>query len=171
DGTDLLGLAGTAPVISVVGYTLGGGLSWFSREHGLASGAVRSVDLVTAGGERARVTAETDPELFWALRGFGGEFGVVTSMEFAIPPSPGVAGARLLFPADAAPRVLAEVAAVADSAPRALSVSANLLHLPDIPALDADRRGKSFIAVSATHLGTTDECARLLAGVEGAGTP
>src|SRR5699024_9127392 len=75
DGTDLLGLAGTAPVISVVGYTLGGGLSWFSREHGLASGEVRSVDLVTADGERARVTAETDPELFWALREFGGECG------------------------------------------------------------------------------------------------
>lgn len=171
DGTGLLALSGTAPMISVAGYTLGGGLSWFSREYGVASGAVRSADLVTAEGEHETVTATSDPELFWALRGFGGEFGIVTSMEFALYPSPGVIGARTLFPADDAPAVLAAFAEMTAKAPRGFSAAATILHLPDIPVFPEERRGRSFVAVIATHLGTLDECRDHMSGVLAAGTP
>lgn len=171
DGTDLLGLGGTAPHISVVGYTLGGGLSWFGRKYGLASSAVRSVDLVTTTGEVATVTAESDPELFWALRGFGGEFGIVTSMEFDLFPSPGVIGVRLLFPGSDAHPVLEAFASLTATAPAELSATATLLHLPDAPFLPEDRRGRSFVAVNAAHLGTLDECSALFSDVLAAGSP
>ena len=171
DGTGLLGLGGTAPHISVVGYTLGGGLSWFGRRHGLASSAVRAVDLVTASGEHTTVTAASDPELFWALRGFGGEFGIVTAMEFDLFDSPGTIGVRLLFPAGDSHAVLEAFAALTATAPPELSATVTLLHLPDAPFLPEDRRGRSFVAVNAVHLGTLDECTALLSGTLAAGTP
>lgn len=171
DSTGLLGLGGTAPMISVVGYTLGGGLSWFARRYGLASGAVRSVDLVTADGEQTTVTATSDPELFWALRGFGGEFGIVTSMEFELFPSPGVAGARLLFPGSDTRTVLEAFASLTATAPPELSATVTLLHLPDVPFIPEDRRGRSFVAINAAHLGTPDECVELLSGIVAAGDP
>ena len=171
DGTGLLGLGGTAPHISVVGYTLGGGLSWFGRRHGLASSAVRSVDLVTASGDLETVSAQSNPDLFWALRGFGGEFGIVTSMEFDLFPSPGVIGVRMLFPASDARAVLEAYAALTAVAPPELSAAATLLHLPDAPFLPEDRRGRSFVAINAAHLGTLDECNELFSDLLAAGTP
>ncbi|MCB0866936.1 MAG: FAD-binding protein, partial [Solirubrobacterales bacterium] len=78
----LAALAGTSHDVGVVGYTLGGGASWLARKHGLASERVSAVELVTAGGRERRVTAESDPDMFWALRGGGGNFVVVTAMEF-----------------------------------------------------------------------------------------
>ncbi|UYM07497.1 FAD-binding oxidoreductase [Solicola gregarius] len=169
DDTGLLGLGGTAPMISVVGYTLGGGLSWFGRRYGLASAAVRSVDLVTADGDQVTVTEESDPELFWALRGYGGEFGVVTSMEFDLFPSPGVVGARLMFPAGDTRAVLDAFSKLTAAAPPELSVAATILHLPDAPFIPEDRRGRSFVAINAAHLGTLDECRTLLSGIVAAG--
>ena len=171
DGTGLLGLGGSAPHISVVGYTLGGGLSWFGRKYGLASSGVRSVELVTATGDLTTVTAKSDPDLFWALRGYGGEFGIVTSMEFDLYPSPGVVGVRLLFPSADSRPVLEAFATLTASAPPELSASVTLLHLPDLPFIPEARRGQSFVAVNAAYLGTLDECNALLAGVVAAGSP
>lgn len=171
DGTGLLALSGTAPEISVVGYTLGGGLSWFSRQHGPASGSVRSVDLVTAAGEHATVTATSDPELFWALRGCGGEFGIVTAMEFELYPSPGVVGARMLFPIDDAEPVLRAFSALTEVAPRGLSATAGVLHLPDLPMLPETRRGKSFATFNATFLGSLTDAQAVFADVAAAGSP
>ena len=81
----LAGLAGTARDVGVVGYTIGGGLSWFVRSHGLAVNQVVAVELVTADGKLRRVDATHDPELFWAIRGGGGRFGVVTPGVPAVP--------------------------------------------------------------------------------------
>ena len=100
----LTGLAGSSPVVSVVGYTLGGGLSWFSRKYGWASEGVRAFDIVDADGVQARVTAESDAELFWALRGGGGDFALVTAIEFDLYPAPGLYGGRVLWPALPRPR-------------------------------------------------------------------
>lgn len=133
DGSGLVALGGTAPHISVVGYSLGGGLSWFGRKYGLASSAVRSVDLVRADGELTTVTSESDADLFWALRGFGGEFGVVTSMEFDLSDSPGVIGVRMLFPGNDARPVLEAFSALTAVAPVELTATASLLNLPDAP--------------------------------------
>lgn len=94
----LTGLSGSAPGVSVTGYTLGGGVGWFSRKYGFASDSVRAIDIVDADGEPGRVTAESDPELFWALRGGGGDFAVVTALELELYPAPVLYGGRVIWP-------------------------------------------------------------------------
>jgi FAD/FMN-containing dehydrogenase len=78
-------LSGSSPTVGVTGYTLGGGMGWLARKHGFAADSVVSADIVTADGTLRTVTAERHPELFWAIRGGGGGFGVVTSLELTTP--------------------------------------------------------------------------------------
>ena len=82
----LFPLSGSSPDVGVVGYTLGGGLSWLARKHGLAANHVTAIELVTPAGELVRATADEHADLFWALRGGGGNFGVVTALEFRLFP-------------------------------------------------------------------------------------
>src|SRR6185437_4468925 len=79
-------LAGSSPDVGVVGYTLGGGLSWFGRKYGLAASHVHAIELVTADGQLVRVDHEHEPDLFWALRGGGSSFGIVTALELQLIP-------------------------------------------------------------------------------------
>ena len=83
----LSALHGSSPDVGVVGYSLGGGIGWQVRLHGLAANSVTAAELVTADGERIRVDSDNEPELFWALRGGGGNFGIVTALEFELYPS------------------------------------------------------------------------------------
>jgi FAD/FMN-containing dehydrogenase len=105
----LAALHGSTPDVSVVGYSLGGGLGWYGRKLGLAANSVVAVELVTADGRLRRVDQEHEPELFWALRGGGGSFGVVTSIEFRLYPLCARVCGRVLLPLGAlggsAPRV------------------------------------------------------------------
>ncbi|MBV8953533.1 MAG: FAD-binding oxidoreductase, partial [Solirubrobacterales bacterium] len=82
----LAALAGSSPDVGVIGYTLGGGVSFLGRRYGLASNHVRAIELVTAEGQHLRVDAEHQPDMFWALRGGGGSFGVVTAIELELFP-------------------------------------------------------------------------------------
>lgn len=92
-------LAGSAPNVGVVGYTLGGGLGWLARKHGWACNSVTAIELVTAAGELIRTDAKTHPELFWALRGGGTTaYGIVTALEFELHPVAELNGGALLFP-------------------------------------------------------------------------
>ncbi|WP_333486620.1 FAD-binding oxidoreductase [Nonomuraea corallina] len=140
----LTGIAGSSPVVSVTGYTLGGGLGWFSRKYGLASAHVLAADVVDATGAPRRVTAESDPELFWALRGGGGDFAVVTGLEFALQPAPVLYGGRMTWPAERAAEVLAAFREVTASAPEELTVWFGLLKFPGAPGL---------VTVDCTYLG------------------
>jgi UDP-N-acetylenolpyruvoylglucosamine reductase len=149
----LTGLAGSSPVVGVTGYTLGGGLSWFSRAHGFAANSVRAFDVVDADGARHRVTAESDPELFWALRGGSGEFAVVTATEFDLHPAPELYGGRMVWPAAAAAAVLEAYREVTRTAPDELTVWYDLLQFPGAPAV---------VAVDATYLGPAGEAGTLL---------
>ncbi|MFG2247825.1 FAD-binding oxidoreductase [Spirillospora sp. NPDC048823] len=133
----LTGLAGSSPVVTVTGYTLGGGLSWFGRKYGWASGSVRAFDIVDAAGARSRVTSETDPDLFWALRGGGGDFAIVTAIEFALHPAPRLHGGRMLWPADQAPAVLDAYREITAAAPEELTAWYELLQFPGAAPLAA----------------------------------
>lgn len=90
-------LAGSAPDVGIVGYSLGGGIGWLARKYGLAANSVTAVELVTADGSRVRTDCDHEPELFWALRGGGGNFGVVTAIEFALYPVAEVYGGALAW--------------------------------------------------------------------------
>ena len=79
----LAALHGSSPDVGIAGYSLGGGMGWLARKYGLQTNSVTAIELVTADGRAARVDAEHEPELFWALRGGNGNFGVVTAIEFA----------------------------------------------------------------------------------------
>src|SRR5262252_3531701 len=105
-GHGLAGLAGFAPELGVVGHVLGGGLSWLGRCYGLAANNVEAFELVTADGELVRADAVSEPDLFWALRGGGGSFGVVTAIELRLFPVTEVYAGLLYWPAEAGSAVL-----------------------------------------------------------------
>src|SRR4051812_16627681 len=94
----LAALHGSTGDVSVVGYSLGGGLGWYARQHGLAANSVTAVELVTADGEHVRADRDNEPELFWALRGGAGNFGVVTALEFDLFEQPLDYAGVLFFP-------------------------------------------------------------------------
>lgn len=162
-GTGLTGLPGSTGDVSVAGYTLGGGLSWFGRRHGLGAERLLAADLVDAAGNHQRVTAETDPELFWALRGGGGDFGVVTAVELELIECPEVYGGRLSWPADHAAEVLTAFAEVSAEIPDELTLWAWLLDLPEVDAVAEPLRGRPTVAIDLTYLGDGADCDRLIA--------
>jgi len=146
-------LLGSAPGVGAVGYTLGGGLGWFGRVHGLAADHVRSFDVVDAGGEQRTVDAASDPELFWALRGGGGDLAVVTSMEIGLVEVRAFSGGRLVWPAEHAAEVLAVFREVTAAAPPELSVWLTRVEAPGAPAV---------VVVHAAFLGDAAEARALL---------
>ncbi len=99
-------LAGSSPQVSVVGYSLGGGISWLGRKHGLAADAILAFEIVTADGQLRRVDPETDPDLFWAVRGGGGNFGVVTTVEIRLFEEPELTAGAMFFPLDRAAEIV-----------------------------------------------------------------
>ncbi|MGI5328460.1 FAD-binding oxidoreductase [Actinomadura nitritigenes] len=131
----LAGLSGSAPGVGVTGYTLGGGVGWFSRKYGLASGSVRAIDIVDADGEPGRVTAESDPELFWALRGGGGDFAMVTALELELYPVPTMYGGRVVWPEHRTSEVYDAFLEITAEAPRELSVWFNRFQPPGAPPM------------------------------------
>ncbi|WSG19406.1 FAD-binding oxidoreductase [Nonomuraea sp. NBC_01738] len=149
----LVGMAGSSPAVSVTGYTLGGGLSWFSRAHGFASDSVHAFQIVDADGERARVSADSDPELFWALKGGGGDFALVTEVEFDLHPAPELYGGRVVWHAERTEEVQAAFREITEQAPEKLTVWLDLLRFPGAPPM---------VAIDATYLGSAAEGAELL---------
>ncbi|WP_342342443.1 FAD-binding oxidoreductase [Planobispora rosea] len=165
-GHGLIGLAGSSPAPTVVGYTLGGGVSWFGRKYGFAADSVRSFDVVTADGARARVDADSDPELFWALRGGGGDFAVVTAMEFALYPEPLLYGGRMVWTAGRAGEVLAAYRETTAEAPQELTAWFSLMQFPPLPHVPEPLRGLSAVIVDVTYLGDPGEGQALLHRLE-----
>jgi hypothetical protein len=150
----LTALAGSSPDPSVVGFTLGGGLSWFGRAYGLASHGVVAVELVDPRGDLRRVTATSDPDLFWALRGGGGDFGIVTAMEVELHPVPHLYGGRLLWPIEMAFPVLSAFSAITRAAPDELTLWAHLFRFPPMPDVPETLRGRAFVSVDVAFLGS-----------------
>jgi FAD/FMN-containing dehydrogenase len=156
-------MPGTSPNVGVVGYTLGGGLSWLARKHGLGANHVVAVELVTADGEFRRVDRENDPDLFWALRGGGGAFGVVTAIELELFPLTEVYAGHLFFPVERAREVLRAWRDWTESVPDEFTSVGRILQFPPIPEIPEPMRGNSFAVLQAIYCGDdVDEAVRLL---------
>lgn len=162
DGTGLMALAGSNPDPTVVGLILGGGVSWFTRAHGFTANSVVSFDVVDPSGELVHVTRASDPDLFWALRGGGGDFGIVVRLELALFDAPEMYGGQLLWPVEHAPAVLKAFRDLALVAPRELTLWAHVLHFPPMPDVPEPLRGRSFVNVAATYLGSAEMAEILL---------
>ena len=160
----LAALAGSAPNVGVVGYTIGGGMSWLGRAYGLAANNVEAIEVVTADGRLVRADACTEPDLFWALRGGGGSFGVVTAIELRLFPITEVYAGLLWWPADAALPVLQTWRELTQGdLPDEFTSAARLVNFPMIPDIAEHLRGRSFVIVTVIHLGTPAEADALLA--------
>lgn len=159
----LAALAGSSHDVGVVGYTLGGGLSWLARSHGLAANQVLAVELVTADGQQRRVDAEHDPELFWALRGGGGDFGVVTAMEFRLFPIAEVVAGTLFWPLERSADVMQAWAEWTRTVPDSVTSVGRVLRFPAMPELPPFLSGKSFVVVEAAIQESPERADELLA--------
>jgi FAD/FMN-containing dehydrogenase len=153
----LAGLAGSSPDVGVVGYSLGGGIGWLGRKYGLATNSVVAVELVTADGEHVRADRNTNPDLFWAVRGGGGGFGIVTAIEFTLYPVEEVYAGILFFPIERAVEVLNAWREWIRDTPNEVTSCGRLLQIPPIPEVPEFLQGRSFVAVQAAVLGSEAE--------------
>jgi hypothetical protein len=163
-------LAGSSPDVGVVGYTLGGGLSWFSRKYGLASSNVQSIEVITADGRHLRAGQDSEPDLFWALRGGGGSFGIVTALELRLFPIENVYAGILWWPIERGGEVLHAWAELTrNGLPDELTTVGRYLRFPPIPDIPEPVRGKSFVVVQAIHLGDPAQADELLSPLRALG--
>ena len=161
------GLAVTGGAVSttgIAGLTLGGGLGWLMAKHGLAADNLLGVELVTAAGEVLEVDASSHPDLFWALRGGGGNFGVATSLTYRLHPVGMVTGGLIAHPIDAAPELLRFYRDAVADASDDLTVFAGLVHAPD-------GSGTKLAALVVFHAGDPDAAERELAPFKAYGSP
>ena len=160
-------LHGSSPDVGIAGYTLGGGIGWYARKLGLAASSVLAAELVIGDGTLVRVSSEENPELFWALRGGGGNFGVVTAIEFRMYPIDSAYAGLLLWDlADLEP-VLREWAAWAPTAPDEVTTSLRVMRFPPMPELPDFLSGRSVAIIDGAVLGSDEHGARLLASLRG----
>jgi UDP-N-acetylenolpyruvoylglucosamine reductase len=158
----LAALAGSSPDVGVIGYTLGGGLSWLARKHGIGANQVTAVELVTADGRHVRADRDNEPDLFWAVRGGGGAFGVVTAIEFNLFPLAQVYAGILWFPVERAREVLQAWREWTQELPDEMTSVGRILQLPPIPQIPEPVRGKSFVVVEAIYAGDSATGAELV---------
>ncbi|NUR00285.1 MAG: FAD-binding oxidoreductase [Streptomyces sp.] len=162
-------LNGSAPGVGVVGYVLGGGLGLLAREFGYAADRVRAIDIVTADARSRRVTADSDPELFWALRGSGANFGVVTGMEIDLVPVSRLYGGELVFDLARTPGLLADYLSWTSTLPEELTSSVSLLNYPDLPFFPAVLRGRFAAHVRIAYTGDSRTGEQLVAPLRALG--
>jgi FAD/FMN-containing dehydrogenase len=149
-------LLGSSSYVGVVGYTLGGGMGWLARKYGLAADSVRYFEVVTADGQRRRVSPTENSELFWGLRGGGGSFGVITGMEIQLYPITTVYGGNLFYPVEAAKGAFQFFRDWTADAPEELTSSISIMNMPPLPQIPAFMRGKTVIVVRAVHAGDVE---------------
>jgi FAD/FMN-containing dehydrogenase len=158
-------LHGSSPDVGVAGYTLGGGIGWYARTHGLAANSVTAVELVIGDGTQVRASADENAALFWALRGGGGSFGVVTALEMRTFPIATAYAGMLMWDIADAEAVLREWSRWAPSAPDAVTTAFRILRLPPMEELPPFLRGRSVVVIDGAVLGSDEEGARMVAGL------
>jgi hypothetical protein len=143
--------------------TITGGISWFGRAYGLGADSIVSVELVDGLGRCRRLSATEDPELFWAVRGGGGDFGIITRLEVALHPAPAVYGGRFLWPIEQMDEVLRTFKRATETAPVELTTWFHTYQFPPFPEVPEPIRGKAFASVAVTYLGSGEEAEEHLA--------
>lgn len=147
----------------VAGLTLGGGFGWLTRRHGLSVDSLVSAEVVTADGRRLRASAEENPDLFWAIRGGGGNFGVVTLFEFQLyPVGPEVFSGLIVFPFDQVKAVLTSYRQFVDTMPENLNVWVVLRKAPPLPFLPKRVHGKEVVVLAVFYAGDVEEGRRAI---------
>jgi FAD/FMN-containing dehydrogenase len=160
---------GDTASVGIGGLTLGGGLGFLVRKHGLTIDDLLAAEVVTADGQLLRADAEHHPDLFWALRGGGGNFGVATRFQFRLHRLDQIVGGILLLPAT--PEVLAGFIAEAQAAPEELSTIANVLPAPPMPFVPATQRGRLAVAALLAYAGAVEDGERAVAPFRALATP
>lgn len=146
-------LPGSSPDVGVVGYTVGGGLSWLGRQHGFACNNVVAIELVTAAGEQRTVDAANDEDLFWALRGGGGDYAIVTALRVALLPIAELYAGTLIFPAELGAAAFRAYRDWAAGVGEEVTSIARLLRPPPIPDVPEPLRGTPVITIGAACIG------------------
>jgi hypothetical protein len=165
----LAALHGSSPDVGIAGYSLGGGIGWYARKLGLAANSLTAVELVLADGEHVRADASENRELFWALRGGGGNFGVVTALEFRLYPIETAYAGMLVWDREHAERVLRRWADWAPEAPDAVTTAFRFLNLPPLADIPEPLRGRSLAVIDGAVLGCDAEARSTLALLRGLG--
>jgi FAD/FMN-containing dehydrogenase len=155
--------------VGIGGITLGGGIGYLSRKFGLTVDDLLAAEIVTADGELLQVDDENHPELFWALRGGGGNFGVVTRFLLRLHELPTVVGGMLLLPAT--PEIIASFVAEAEAAPEELTTIANVMPAPPMPFVPAEHHGKLSILALMCYAGSDEDGERAFAPFRALATP
>jgi FAD/FMN-containing dehydrogenase len=167
-----LGLSsGDNATVGIGGLALGGGIGWFARKYGLTIDHVRSIEVVTADGEIVTASAQEHPDLFWALRGGGGNFGVATSFEVEAHPAGMVYGGAIFYAASEAASVLPAYARYAASAPDELTSMALVMAAPPAPFIPPDLQGKPVVGIALVYSGDFEEGNRVVDPLRKLGTP
>lgn len=171
DGPGLAPLCGSSPGVSVAGYTSGGGIGPMARTFGAASDKVVSLDVVTGDGVLRHVTADSEPDLFWGLRGGKGSLGIITALEFGLLPLPRIYAGALYFGTADVEKVLRAWAQWCPTLPLAATTSIALMQLPPMPGVPEPLAGKFTVAVRYVFTGNADDGASWLAPMRSAGVP
>jgi FAD/FMN-containing dehydrogenase len=159
----LAALHGSSPDVGVAGLALGGGIGWLAREHGMTCNAVTAIELVTADGVLVRTDAEHDPELFWALRGGGGNYGVVTAIELRLLPIADVYAGQMIWDIAHYEKVLRVWNSWCDGAPDEVSTSLRAMRFPPLPHVPELLRGRSLVILDGAVDAEDSRAERILA--------
>ncbi len=150
-------LLGSSPEVGAVGYTLGGGMGWLARKYGMSVDSVNWFQVVTPDGQLVRASARENADLFWALRGGGGSFGIVTAMEIKLYPVTTIFGGSLIYPAARAREVLARFQEWIKANPEEMTASVALFNFPPLPQIPEFLRGKAVVMVRGAYAGPAQE--------------
>jgi FAD/FMN-containing dehydrogenase len=161
DAHDLATGFGDTGSVGLGGLTLGGGVGYFVRKHGLTIDDLLAADVVTADGQLRRVDAESEPDLFWALRGGGGNFGVATRFQFRLHPCGAIVGGMMMLRATA--DVIASFVTLAEAAPEELTTIANVMPAPPMPFVPVEHHGKLVIFAMMCYAGDAQAGERVMA--------
>jgi hypothetical protein len=162
---------GTCSDVGVTGYVMFGGVGVLGRALGFAAGQVLGADVVTADGSRIRADAAADEDLFWALRGGGGGFALVTHLDLALAPVPALFGGQLIWPVDAAAEVFDAWASWAPGLTSDTTAFACVLQMPPAPVLPEVLRGQRVVMVTICHAGAAEQAMSLVDPITSVGSP